>query len=137
VILALVSQEREEHRGIQSHAHPHLRCAEFLRSTGCADKYAHRRKQEESDAVSRRQEQRAEGGRPSDFERERFERHADFLIDQGYMAVDPLTLAVRIAWKLRSSQQPEELVYEDEGRDGLGRPFRVRFTKPISRIGFV
>jgi len=25
----------------------------------------------------------------SDFERERFERHADFLIDQGYMAVDP------------------------------------------------
>ena len=37
----------------------------------------------------------------SDLERERFERHADFLIDQGYMAVDPLTLAVKVAWKLR------------------------------------
>ena len=24
-----------------------------------------------------------------------------------------------------------------EAREGLGRPFRVRFTKPISRIGFV
>jgi hypothetical protein len=35
----------------------------------------------------------------SDFERERFERHADFLIDRGYTAVDPLTLSVRIAWK--------------------------------------
>jgi hypothetical protein len=52
----------------------------------------------------------------SDFERERFERHADFLIDQGYMAVDPLTLAVRIAWKMRSSPQPEGLVYEDGSR---------------------
>jgi hypothetical protein len=49
----------------------------------------------------------------SDFEREGFERHADFLIDQGYMAVDPLTLAVRIAWKLRDSPRPEGLVYED------------------------
>jgi hypothetical protein len=49
----------------------------------------------------------------SDFEREGFERHADFLIDRGYMAVDPLTLAVRIAWKLRSSPRPEGLVYED------------------------
>jgi hypothetical protein len=43
----------------------------------------------------------------SDFERERFERHADFLIDQGYMAVDPHTLAVKVAWKLRHSPQPE------------------------------
>ena len=67
----------------------------------------------------------------SDFERERFERHADFLIDQGYMAVDPHTLAVKIAWKLRNSPQPEGLVYEDEARDGLGRPFRARFTKPL------
>jgi hypothetical protein len=52
----------------------------------------------------------------SEFERERFERHADFLIDQGCMAVDPLTLAVRIAWKLRSSLQSEGLVYEDGSR---------------------
>jgi hypothetical protein len=52
----------------------------------------------------------------SDFERERFERHANFLIDQGYMAVDPLTLAVRIAWKSRSSPPPEGLVYEDGSR---------------------
>jgi hypothetical protein len=49
----------------------------------------------------------------SDFERDRFERHAAFLIDHGYMAVDPLTLAVRIAWKLRNSARPEGLVYED------------------------
>jgi hypothetical protein len=49
----------------------------------------------------------------SDFERDRFERHANFLIDHGYMAVDPLTLAVSIAWKLRNSPQPEGLVYED------------------------
>jgi hypothetical protein len=52
----------------------------------------------------------------SDFEREGFERHADFLIDQGYMAVDPLTLAVRIAWKSRSSPRPEGLVYADGSR---------------------
>jgi hypothetical protein len=52
----------------------------------------------------------------ADFERERFERHADFLIDQGYIALDPLTLAVRIAWKLRNSPQPEGLVYEDGSR---------------------
>jgi hypothetical protein len=52
----------------------------------------------------------------SDLERERFERHADFLIDQGYMAVDPLILAVRIAWKMRSSPQLEGLVYEDGSR---------------------
>jgi hypothetical protein len=52
----------------------------------------------------------------SDFEREGFERHADFLIDQGYMAVDTLTLAVRIAWKLRDSPRPEGLVYEDGSR---------------------
>ena len=52
----------------------------------------------------------------SDFEREKFERHADFLIDQGYMAVDPLTLAVKVAWKLRNSSQPEGLVYEDGSR---------------------
>jgi hypothetical protein len=31
----------------------------------------------------------------SDFERERFERHADFLIDQGYMG------AARGAWWIR------------------------------------
>jgi hypothetical protein len=49
----------------------------------------------------------------SDCEREGFERHANFLIDQGYMAIDPLTLAVRIAWKLRDSPRPEGLVYED------------------------
>jgi hypothetical protein len=48
----------------------------------------------------------------SDFERERFERHADFLIDQGYMVVDPHTLAVQVAWNLRNSPQPEGLVYE-------------------------
>jgi hypothetical protein len=52
----------------------------------------------------------------SDFERERFERHADFLIDHGYMAVDPLTLAVRLAWRLRGSPRPEGLVYEDGSR---------------------
>ena len=52
----------------------------------------------------------------SDFERERFERHANFLIDQGYMAVDPHTLAVRIALKLRNSPQPEGLVYVDGSR---------------------
>jgi len=52
----------------------------------------------------------------SDLERERFERHANFLIDQGYMAVDPLTLAVRIAWKLRNSPRPEGLVYDDGSR---------------------
>jgi hypothetical protein len=52
----------------------------------------------------------------SDFERERFERHANFLIDQEYMAVDPLTLAVKIAWKLRNSPQPEGLVYADGSR---------------------
>jgi hypothetical protein len=52
----------------------------------------------------------------SDLERERFERHANFLIDQGYMAIDPFTLAVRIAWKLRKSPQPEGLVYEDGSR---------------------
>jgi hypothetical protein len=52
----------------------------------------------------------------SDFERERFERHADFLIDQGYMAIDPHTLAVRIASKLRNSPQPEGLVYADGSR---------------------
>jgi hypothetical protein len=52
----------------------------------------------------------------SDFERERFERHADFLIDRGYMAVDPLTLAVRLAWRLRGSPRPEGLVYEDGSR---------------------
>jgi hypothetical protein len=52
----------------------------------------------------------------SDFERERFERRADFLIDQGYVAVDPLTLAVKVAWKLRDSPQPEGLVYEDHSR---------------------
>ncbi len=52
----------------------------------------------------------------SDFERERFERHAAFLIDHGYMAVDPLTLAVRIAWRLRDSPRPEGLVYEDGSR---------------------
>jgi hypothetical protein len=45
---------------------------------------------------------------PSDFERERFERHADFLIDQGYMAVDPYTLAVKVAWKLRNSPRPRD-----------------------------
>jgi hypothetical protein len=52
----------------------------------------------------------------SDFERERFERHADLLIDQGYMAVDPHSLAVRIAWTLRNSPRPEGLVYEDGSR---------------------
>jgi hypothetical protein len=52
----------------------------------------------------------------SDFERERFERRADFLIDQGYITVDPLTLAVRIARKMRTSPQPEGLVYEDGSR---------------------
>jgi hypothetical protein len=52
----------------------------------------------------------------SDFERERFERHADFLIDHGYMAVEPLTLAVRIAWKSRHSPRSEGLVYEDGSR---------------------
>jgi hypothetical protein len=52
----------------------------------------------------------------SDFERERFERHANFLIDQGYMAVDPYTLAVKVAWKLRNSPQPEGLVYDDGSR---------------------
>jgi hypothetical protein len=55
----------------------------------------------------------------SDFERERFERHADFLIDRGYTAVDPLTLSVRIAWKARSSPRPEGLVYEDGSRARL------------------
>ncbi len=54
----------------------------------------------------------------SDFERERFERHADFLIDQGYMTVDPHTLAVKVAWKLRSSPRPEGLVYTDGSRAG-------------------
>src|SRR5215469_15275531 len=43
----------------------------------------------------------------SDLERERFEHHADFLIDQGYMAVDPYTLAVKVAWKLRNSPRLE------------------------------
>jgi hypothetical protein len=52
----------------------------------------------------------------SDFERERFELHANFLIDRGYMAVDPLTLAVKVAWKLRNSPQSEGLVYEDGSR---------------------
>jgi hypothetical protein len=52
----------------------------------------------------------------SDFERERFERHANFLIDQGYMAVDPYTLAVKVAWKLRNSPPPEGLVYSDGSR---------------------
>jgi hypothetical protein len=52
----------------------------------------------------------------SDFERERFERHADFLIDHGYMAVDPYTLAVKVAWKLRNAPRPEGLVYEDGSR---------------------
>lgn len=52
----------------------------------------------------------------SEFERERFERHADFLIDQGYMAVDRCALAVKVAWKLRNSPQPEGLVYEDGSR---------------------
>jgi hypothetical protein len=52
----------------------------------------------------------------SDLERERFERHASFLIDQGYMAVDPYTLAVRIAWKSRNSPRPEGLVYSDDSR---------------------
>jgi hypothetical protein len=52
----------------------------------------------------------------SDFERERFERHANFLIDQGYMAVDPYTLAVKVAWKLRNSPQSEGLVYADGSR---------------------
>jgi hypothetical protein len=32
------------------------------------------------------------------------------------MAVDPLTLAVKVAWKLRNSSQPEGLVYEDGSR---------------------
>ena len=52
----------------------------------------------------------------SDFERERFERHADFLIGQGYLAVDPYSLAVKVAWKLRGSPQPEGLVYADGSR---------------------
>jgi hypothetical protein len=52
----------------------------------------------------------------SDFERDRFEHHAALLIDRGYMAVDPLTLAVRIAWKLRDSPRSEGLVYEDGSR---------------------
>jgi hypothetical protein len=52
----------------------------------------------------------------SDFERERFERHANFLIDQGYMAVDPYTLAVKVAWQLRNSPPPEGLVYDDGSR---------------------
>ena len=52
----------------------------------------------------------------SDFERERFERHADFLIDCGYMAVDPPTLAVKVAWKLRNSPRAEGLVYDDGSR---------------------
>jgi hypothetical protein len=52
----------------------------------------------------------------SDFDRERFERHANFLIDRGYMAVDPYTLAIRIAWKSQNSPQPEGLVYEDGSR---------------------
>jgi hypothetical protein len=52
----------------------------------------------------------------SDFEREKFERHANFLIDQGYMAVDSLTLAVKVAWKLRNSPQPVGLVYADGSR---------------------
>jgi hypothetical protein len=68
------------------------------------------------DAIPRSQEQ--QGGEDhwvalSDCERDGFERHANFLIDQGYMAIDPLTLAVRIAWKLRDSPRPEGLVYED------------------------
>jgi hypothetical protein len=52
----------------------------------------------------------------SDVQRDRFERHAAFLIDQGYMAIDPLTLAVRTAWTLRNSPRPEGLVYEDGSR---------------------
>jgi len=52
----------------------------------------------------------------SDFQRDQFERHANFLIDQGYMAVDPYTLAVKIAWKMRNSPRPEGLVYEDGSR---------------------
>jgi hypothetical protein len=54
----------------------------------------------------------------SDFERERFERHANFLIDRGHMAVDPHTLAVKAAWKLRNSPRPEGLVYADGSRAG-------------------
>ena len=52
----------------------------------------------------------------SDFERERFEGHANFLIDQGYMAVDPYILAVKVAWKLRNCPRPEGLAYEDGSR---------------------
>ena len=52
----------------------------------------------------------------SDLERERFELHANFLIDHGYMAVDPYALAVRIAWKSRSSPRAEGLVYADGSR---------------------
>jgi hypothetical protein len=39
------------------------------------------------------------------------------------MAVDPLTLAVRIAWKLRDSPRPAGVVYVDgnRARGGLGR----------------
>jgi hypothetical protein len=52
----------------------------------------------------------------SDLERERFERHANFLIDQGYVAVDPYVLAVKVAWTLRNSPQPEGLTYADGSR---------------------
>jgi hypothetical protein len=51
----------------------------------------------------------------SDFERDRFE-HANFLIDRGYMAVDPYTLAVKVVWKLRNSSPSEGLVYDDGSR---------------------
>jgi hypothetical protein len=77
----------------------------------------------------------------SDFERERFERRADFLIDQGYVAVDPLTLAIRIAWKMRSSPQPQGLVYEHSlssfacGHDRRLSPFQSIRCIIYGRLG--
>jgi hypothetical protein len=54
----------------------------------------------------------------SDFERERFERHADFLIDQGYMAVDPHTLAVKVA---STADLREKLERHRGGRQPVSR----------------
>jgi hypothetical protein len=44
----------------------------------------------------------------SDFERERFERHANFLIDQRYMAVDPYTLASRSPGNCETPRRPRD-----------------------------
>src|SRR5215471_16348330 len=93
---------------------------------GCADKYAYPDETGSPDETARRvmrylddknsEEEEDHWIGLSDFERERFERHANFLIDQGYMAVDPYTLAVKVAWKLRNSPPPEGLVYADGSR---------------------